>query len=131
MQAVGGYIRGLREGNSLSLKAVERLLRDAGVNVNASTVSKIEHTEHHTSLSTILALVRVLNGRISDVWMLATSQDATVEDGERLGRTIAREKQTALTDEEIAVLEQLTPDQRKAALALFRQMLPGDLPPRE
>lgn len=139
MQALGGYLKGLREGQNLTqIDVVLELKSRLGRNVSPATISKIENGGMQTIGSDLLfALLEVLAGNPAQAWELMTRGAATRDDGENQGRKAvgAPPKPAspitplALTSEEAAELTRLaaaaSPEARARALEALRRQLEG------
>lgn len=124
MEAVGGYFRGLREGQDMSPADVASRLREVlGRKVDPTTVWRIETGRQNPGADLLLGLINVLKGRLADVEAIFSRADASAAEGEALGRRVAAKGFEHLTDDDLAILGQLSPSQRKAALIFLRQML--------
>jgi transcriptional regulator with XRE-family HTH domain len=124
MKAVGGYLRGLREGRDWSAADVASRLHELlGRKIDPTTIWRIETDRQNPGGDLLIGLVSVLNGRMADVEALFRREGADALEGEALGRQVAAGNYEHLTPEEMDVLNRLSPGQRKAALALLRQML--------
>lgn len=79
MQAVGIYLRTLREAHQLSRAAVA-----AQIGTHESQLVRIEAGEQDSRGSLLLAFVAAVKGRAEDIQKLLLDKDVTVEDGRRL-----------------------------------------------
>lgn len=79
MEAVGAYLRTLREAHKLSRAAVA-----AQIGTHESQLVRIEAGEQDTRGSLLLAFIGVVRGRAGDVQRLILNHEATADDGRRL-----------------------------------------------
>lgn len=105
MEAVGAYLRTLREARKLSRAAVA-----AQIGTHESQLVRIEAGDQDTRGSLLLAFINVVRGRAEDVQRLILNQNATVEDGRRMA-------DAALTQsEQDRLLSLVTTDEKRVAL---------------
>ena len=106
MEAVGAYLRTLREAQHLSRAAVA-----AQIETHESQLVRIEAGDQDSRGSLLLALVAAVQGRVADVQRLILDKSATESDGRA-----AAEAWLALTPEERARVD-----------SIVANALPGDL----
>jgi transcriptional regulator with XRE-family HTH domain len=91
MDAIAGYLQGLREGRDLSKADVASALRVmVERKVDPVTIWRIETGRQNPGADLLLAMVVVLRGTMTEVEALFLQTDATHDDGVALGRTRAQ-----------------------------------------
>lgn len=100
-QAVGAYLRVLREARQMSREILARKLK-----TNGSQIERIEAGGIDTRGSLLLRLVDVLKGNVEHLKQLFLDEQATADDGRRLAEEWLAGKSTSSTslDEEIEAL---------------------------
>lgn len=124
MEAVGGFLRGVREARGLKPADVVRAmrkLREAGF--SSGTLGKIERGEMIPRLDLLAPLLQVLRVSATRVQEIALRPELTPEEAVQLGQRFVEQEAGRLTDEEIDMLNQLSPDRRRRAIDLIRQLL--------
>ena len=116
MSVVGVYIQELRLGRDLTLKDVADEIR-----VSDRIVSAWEKGEHEPKVGAFDALLKFLSGTWDDVTLLVRD-DATEEDARAAARRRLLGDDLGFTPEQRAFLENLTPRQKEALLAVAREM---------
>ena len=87
MNAIAGYLQGLREGRDLSKADVASAVRVMlERKVDSVTIWRIETGRQNPGTDLFLAMVIVLRGTMSDVEALFVQTDATHDDGVALGQ---------------------------------------------
>lgn len=87
MQAVAGYLKGLREVQGISQTQVaaevgKRLKRD----VQSTTIWRIENAKTTPGGDMLIVLLDMLGGSIKDLATLQDSINGTADDGDRMAR---------------------------------------------
>lgn len=124
MEAVGGFLRGVREARGMKPADVVRAmraLRDEGF--SSGTLGKIERGEMVPRLDLLAPLLRVLRVSATRVQEIALRPELTVDEAAQLGRKFVEQEAGRLTDDEIELLNDLPPERRRRAIELIRQLL--------
>lgn len=114
MELVGAYISALRSATGLSQP--ELALK---VGVSERTVRNLESGKHEPKPSDLAQILDLIHGSWLHVAQLLRP-DASIATVERLVRDIQDGR--GFTEEQLAFLEKLTPDQRADLLSVARQM---------
>lgn len=116
--ALGGYLRGLREGQGLTPSEVVVALKPLiGRNVDPTTVWKIENAKMMPGSDLLLSLLQVLRGNAIDAWGILRRDDLSEADGEQRG--LAAAQGLTLTGDDLAVLAGLNGEPRRQLLAIL------------
>lgn len=105
MEAVGVYLRTLREAHQLSRAAVA-----AQIGTHESQLVRIEAGGQDTRGSLLLAFISVVKGRADDVQQLILDKFATAEDGRQLA------EQVLTQEERESILAIANTDPKRAAV---------------
>ena len=105
MEAVGTYLRTLREAHRLSRAAVA-----SQIGTHESQLVRIEAGEQDSRGSLLLAFVAIVQGRANDIQRLILDQQATAEDGRRLAGEVLTQS------ERDSILSIADSDPKRAAL---------------
>jgi transcriptional regulator with XRE-family HTH domain len=112
MNAVAGYLKGLREGQGLSqIQVAAEVGRRLSRAVQPTTIWRIESGRNTPGSDMLIAILDYLGGSVKDLGRLATDPAASGADG----------YQTAL-DYLKAAATHATPEQRQAVAARLRAM---------
>lgn len=104
MEAVGLYLRGLREDKRLTQAEAAALTKIA-----SKTVERWEGGDHEPKMTQLEAYVKALGGSVAEVVRLLVGVDISME------------------SDELAVISRLPPHQRRLVAELARQMLHEEL----
>ena len=113
MSMLGVYLAELRAYHKLTLNELAER-----VGVTDRLISAWEKGRHQPAVDKLSALVTELGGSITDVARLVKN-DATADEAKMMACLRFKSPQ-ALTDEEVALFEALSPAKRQAILTLIR-----------
>jgi DNA-binding XRE family transcriptional regulator len=114
MEAIGVYVRTLRDKHGLTQEGLAGL-----VGISEKTMRNLESGRHDPKIETLAKIVAQVQGSLAHVARLMDPA-ATVEQARDLA--IEALSDGGFTDEQRAYLESLTADQKRALLAVAREM---------